>query len=391
MSGKTDPAAPDATTWTSLFDLFRIGIGSSSSHTVGPMLAAGRFLAVCNQAPEADRLQVDLFGSSALTGRGHATETAAMLGLLGEAPDRVDPNAVPALVAGLRSRGAVQLPGGRAVAFNPDVDLVFRRRETLPSHPNALPIALLYDGSTVLERTYYSVDGGFVVEAGVAAAPESGPAAPHGFTTAAEMLDEGARTKLTIAELQRSNERTRRSDKDISAGIQAIWTAMRDCVQRGLRHGGDLPGGLRVRRRAPGLHARLLDASSNVDPLRGMDWVNMWALAVNEENASGGRVVTAPWGISEKRELLCRWLNRMNRLKGRICRWQHAAERGKAIFQVGGSRQLASSCRTSGCHGARQSFRVCSTGSRWPVERSSRRSSWVLIQTWRCCFPASAL
>jgi L-serine dehydratase len=287
------PPASDATTWISLFDLFRIGIGPSSSHTVGPMLAAGRFRAECALVPEADRLQVDLFGSLALTGRGHATDTAVMLGLLGEAPDRVDPDAVPALVAGLRSRGAVQLPDGRTMAFNPDVDLVFRRRETLPFHPNAMRIALLHDGNVVLERIYYSVGGGFVVEEGAAAASVSGPAPPHGFTTAAEMLVEGARVNLTIAELQRANERTRRSDEDISAGIHAIWTSMRDCVQRGLRHGGELPGGLRVRRRAAGLHARLLDAS-NADPLRGMDWVNMWALAVNEENASGGRVVTAP-------------------------------------------------------------------------------------------------
>jgi L-serine dehydratase len=154
-----------------------------------------------------------------------------MLGPLGEEPDRVDPDSVPVLVAGLRSIGAVQLRSGRAVAFNPDVDLVFRRRETLPFHPNAIRIAWLHDVNVVLERTYYSVGGGFVVEEGEAAATGFGPAVPRGITTAAEMLAEGAGTKPTVAELQRSNERTRRNDKDISAGIYTIWTAMRDCVQ----------------------------------------------------------------------------------------------------------------------------------------------------------------
>jgi L-serine dehydratase len=281
--------------WTGLFDLFRVGIGPSSSHTVGPMVAAARFVAAIPPGPVA-RLTVELFGSLALTGKGHATDTAVILGLLGERPASVDPDAVPALVRTVAERRVLPLPGGREVAFDPVTDIVFRRRDMLPRHPNALRCTAAGAGWTV-SRTYYSVGGGFVVSDGEDGAPAEGAGpVPYPFATSAALLEMADAAGLTIAELQLANERSIRSDAEISAGIGRIWAAMQACVQRGLREGGILPGGLRVRRRAPGLHARLLErqGGNEHDVLSGIDWVNLYALAVNEENAAGGRVVTAP-------------------------------------------------------------------------------------------------
>ena len=281
--------------WTSLFDLFRIGIGPSSSHTVGPMIAAGRFIASLPRDRAFDAVAVELFGSLALTGKGHATDVAVILGLLGERPDQVDPDQVPALVAGVAARRTLELPGGRHAAFDPAVHIRFTRT-MLPRHPNALRFtAAGRDGA--FERTYYSVGGGFIVTddeddaIGVEPAP-----IPYPFATSRAMLIMAESAGLSIAELQRENERTRRSDAEIARGIARIWDAMQACMERGLRQGGVLPGGLRVRRRAPGLYARLLERQGGnaQDVLQGIDWVNLFALAVNEENAAGGRVVTAP-------------------------------------------------------------------------------------------------
>jgi L-serine dehydratase len=280
--------------WTGLFDLFRVGIGPSSSHTVGPMVAARRF--VMDIPSGVVSLKIELFGSLALTGKGHATDIAVILGLLGERPDTVDPDQVASLVREVAERRMLTLPGGAAIPFDPVTDIVFLKREMLPRHPNALRCTA-QGPDWALSRTYYSVGGGFIVTDDEAPSISSaGPLAPYPYTTSEDLLSMAAASGLTIAELQRTNERAFRSDAEISAGIGRIWAVMQACVQRGLREGGELPGGLRVRRRAPGLHARLLErqGANDHDVLSGIDWVNLYALAVNEENAAGGRVVTAP-------------------------------------------------------------------------------------------------
>jgi L-serine dehydratase len=278
--------------WIGLFDLFRIGVGPSSSHTVGPMLAAAHFSR--SLGAEADAVRVELFGSLALTGKGHATDTAVIIGLTGARPDTLDPDDAAVIVAEVRRTRRLTLPDGRRIGFDPETDIVFRPRDNLPFHPNALRLA-----AGDVARAYYSVGGGFVVDetgqplgaAGVVAAP-----VPYPFADAAELLARAEAAGLTIAGLMRANEVALRSPAELSAGIARIRDAMRACVARGLRGEGELPGGLRVRRRAPGLLRRLEEASSRneADPLAAMDWANLWALAVNEENAAGGRVVTAP-------------------------------------------------------------------------------------------------
>ncbi len=280
--------------WTGLFDLFRVGIGPSSSHTVGPMVAAARFVSELPAGMPIDALVVRLFGSLALTGKGHGTDVAVVLGLLGERPDQVDPNQVPALVGAVAKRKTLQLPGQRRAAFDPAADIHFMR-EMLPRHPNALSFTATSPDRR-FERTYYSVGGGFIVADDEQAGATNAHDVPFPFATSRELLDMAASAGLSIADVQRENERSRRTDAAISCGVAQIWTAMQACVDRGLRQGGQLPGGLRVRRRAPGLHARLVQrqGSNAQDVLHGMDWINLFALAVNEENAAGGRVVTAP-------------------------------------------------------------------------------------------------
>jgi L-serine dehydratase len=278
--------------WIGLFDLFRIGVGPSSSHTVGPMLAAAHFAASLD-APT-DAIHVELFASLALTGKGHATDTAVVIGLTGARPDTLDPDDAAVIVAEVRRTRRLTLPNGRRIGFDPDADIAFRPRDNLPFHPNALRLTA---GAT--SRTYYSVGGGFVVdEAGqpLGAAGAVATTVPHPFADAAELLARAEAAGLTIAGLMRANEVVLRGPAELAAGIARIRDAMRACVARGLRGEGELPGGLRVRRRAPGLLRRLEEASSRneADPLAAMDWANLWALAVNEENAAGGRVVTAP-------------------------------------------------------------------------------------------------
>jgi L-serine dehydratase len=295
MTNAGKDVADDIPSWIGLFDLFRVGIGPSSSHTVGPMIAASRFIAAIPLDMQVQSLQVELFGSLALTGKGHATDSAVVLGLLGERPDRLDPDDVPALVGNVTQRKALDLPGSRTVAFDPARDIVFKR-QMLPRHPNAMRCTAT-GADAVCARTYYSVGGGFIVTDGEEpSGATDATRVPYPFTTSVELLAMAEDAGLGIAELQRANERSIRSDAQISREIAHIWTVMQDCVARGLRQGGELPGGLRVRRRAPGLHARLLarEGSNEHDVLHGMDWVNLFALAVNEENAAGGRVVTAP-------------------------------------------------------------------------------------------------
>lgn len=259
------------------------------------MIAALRFLSDIPPGFPVAAIGVELFGSLALTGKGHATDTAVILGLLGERPDKVDPDQVPALVQEAVRAKELRLPGGRKAHFDPVADIAFIR-EMLPSHPNALRFTAR-GGGAAFAKTYYSVGGGFVVTDGEEDAGATyGPTVPYPFTTSREMLDMAAAGGVSIAVLQRRNELTQRSDAEISRGVERIWAAMQACIDRGLAQSGILPGGLKVRRRAPGLYERLLaqEGRNLQDVLQGMDWVNLFALAVNEENAAGGRVVTAP-------------------------------------------------------------------------------------------------
>jgi L-serine dehydratase len=287
----------------SVFDLFKIGIGPSSSHTVGPMRAAARFVQRLREQDllgRAARLRCELFGSLALTGRGHGTDKAVLLGLEGHTPDGVDPDAIPVVLQRIRSEGAIRLDGRHVLAFEEKRDLVFNKRQRLPYHSNGMRFtALDAEGGTLFERDYYSVGGGFVVNQDEAAAdrivPDTTPL-PHPFRSGDELLAICDREGLTIAQVMLANERAWRGEDAIRDGLRQIWQAMQDCVARGIREEGVLPGGLKVRRRAPAMHKELVGRPEQAlrDPLNILDWVNLYALAVNEENAAGGRVVTAP-------------------------------------------------------------------------------------------------
>ncbi|HEV6964047.1 L-serine ammonia-lyase [Roseateles sp.] len=290
----------------SVFDLFKIGIGPSSSHTVGPMRAARLFglrLQHDGLLERTVRVQVILYGSLGATGKGHGSDKAVLLGLAGHEPDTVDVEAIPALLEGIRG-GDLNLIGQHKIAFDEARDLVFKRRETLPFHANGMRcIAFDAEGAEIANRVYYSVGGGFVVSDEVAAdgskqkviAPDT-TVLPYPFKTGDELLALAKRHGLPIAELMRRNECHWRTEAEIDAGLLKIWAVMQACVQRGCRTEGILPGGFKVKRRAPELF-RALTANPEAalrDPLQVMDWVNLYALAVNEENAAGGRVVTAP-------------------------------------------------------------------------------------------------
>ncbi|HKS47400.1 MAG TPA: L-serine ammonia-lyase [Amycolatopsis sp.] len=278
----------------SVFDLFSIGIGPSSSHTVGPMRAARMFaerLVEDGLAGRTRRVRVELFGSLGATGHGHGSDKAVLLGLSGERPEDVDTDAVPGIVAGIRSSGRLSLLGIHWVPFDEDTDLVLHRRKSLPAHPNGI-IFRAYDEQLLAERTYYSVGGGFV--RGEDAIVEDSTEVPHPFATAAEMLAHCRETGLPISEIMLRNELSWRSADEIRDGLLRIWQVMAGCVRNGCEHGGVLPGGLKVPRRAKALYRKLLTEDGVGDSLYAMDWVSLYALAVNEENAAGGRVVTAP-------------------------------------------------------------------------------------------------
>jgi L-serine dehydratase len=291
----------------SVFDLFKIGIGPSSSHTVGPMRAARMFalrLDADGHLERTARVRCTLYGSLGATGKGHGSDKAVLLGLTGHEPDTVDVEAVPALLAAIRNEGSLPLLGVQPVDFDEKADLVFHRRETLPFHANGLRFAAFdADGALLEERTYYSVGGGFVVSDEVAAdgtkqkviAPDT-TVLPHPFHSGDELLQQCRLHRIGIAELMRRNERHWRSDAEIDAGLLKIWHVMQDCVARGCRTDGVLPGGFQVKRRAASFYRSLTSKPEEAlrDPLQVIDWVNLYALAVNEENAAGGRVVTAP-------------------------------------------------------------------------------------------------
>ena len=289
----------------SAFDLFNVGIGPSSSHTVGPMRAALNFTAALlasDRMAGVARIRVELFGSLGLTGRGHGTPKAVLLGLMGERPDSVDIESIPARVGRIHQTGRLRLNGGHEIAFTPDSDLVLHRRRRLPLHPNGMTCtAFGEDGGVLLDKTCYSIGGGFIADEdelrGAGDATVEAPAQiPFPFDTAAQLLHHCRNAQLRISDIMMENERAFRDESDVREGLMRIWSVMQACIANGIANDGLLPGGLKVRRRAPGLYRDLKHRQGMAapDPLAAMDWVTLFAVAVNEENAAGGRIVTAP-------------------------------------------------------------------------------------------------
>jgi len=286
----------------SVFDLFKVGIGPSSSHTVGPMRAALMFaqgLARDGLLPRVASVRVELYGSLGATGRGHGTDRGVILGLLGETPDGVDPDTIEQRLAALRAARTLALLGTHPVPFVEKEHIVFYRREALAEHPNGMKFhAFDAAGQPLREGRYLSVGGGFVVTAGAANTHilDADRQLPHPFRSGRAMLEMAAASGKSIARLMMENECAWRSEAEVNAGLLRIWAVMQACVARGCRTDGELPGPFRVRRRAPELFRNLTGHAERAlaDPLSVMDWVNLYAIAVNEENAAGGRVVTAP-------------------------------------------------------------------------------------------------
>jgi L-serine dehydratase len=322
----------------SVFDLFSIGIGPSSSHTVGPMRAARRFVGALDaegQLDQTTRIRAELFGSLGATGHGHGSYNAVLWGLAGEDPESVDPRLGRQRADEIRQTGRLRLNGKHEIEFDQDEDLILYRRRSLPFHPNGMTFTG-FDGSEVVsERTYYSIGGGFVLDDDGSGHPQLVPdptVVPHPFRTGTELLQACTDHGLSISDVMLANECARRSEAEVRAGLLRIWAVMQECIRNGCAASGVLPGGLKVRRRAAELYSRLLagsqprrmhngqtakadgDGTSSAgtdsagaeavgdqlvesqppDPLQALVWVTLWALAVNEENASGGRVVTAP-------------------------------------------------------------------------------------------------
>ncbi|AMO56981.1 serine dehydratase [Endozoicomonas montiporae] len=287
----------------SIFELFKIGVGPSSSHTVGPMLAANRFLAELSEKQLMNQIasvRIDLFGSLAMTGSGHATDTAVLLGLLGEQPDRLDPDKAPALLKTLADSGQILLAGQYPVAFFKEQHLKFHFGQSLPAHPNGMTLSVKdHAGMVLYSNNYYSVGGGFVLDEQEASTKADATLAPrtipYPFDNAAELLQRCQESNLTIAGLVMANEHHLARHQNIEQEVLRIWEVMEQCIDRGCSQDGVLPGGLNVARRAHDLYQKLLNREDHQkDQLELMDWVSLFALAVNEENAVGGRVVTAP-------------------------------------------------------------------------------------------------
>lgn len=279
----------------SVTDLFTVGIGPSSSHTVGPMRAAAAFaeMAAGEAAPPLS-VRCDLYGSLALTGHGHATDTAILLGLSGWQPEAVDPDTVPGLIAEIRASQSLPLAGRAPLRFVEAEHLCFRMGEFLPGHANAMRFTADYADGRRIERICYSIGGGAVAVEGGEPASRPNVALRHPFGSAAELLEIGAAHGLSIPDIVWANEEAWRSRAETTAFIDRVRQAMLDCIERGCRQDGILPGGLKVRRRARALHEALMKRVPRTDPSQVFEWVSLYALAVNEENAAGGRVVTAP-------------------------------------------------------------------------------------------------
>ncbi|MBT3788806.1 MAG: L-serine ammonia-lyase [Alphaproteobacteria bacterium] len=288
----------------SLFDMLKVGIGPSSSHTVGPMKAAQRFVVSLEDERLLDsvaRVQIQLYGSLGATGRGHGTGSAVLLGLEGHRPEEVDPAQIPSRSLEIISTSKMELNGKRTAAFDEDQDLIFHQTESLPYHANGMSFtAFDNSGKTVSHKVYYSVGGGFVVDEEIAGRNhivEDETKLPYLFTSGDQLLEMCRDSGLTIAEIMMENEKVWRSEEDIRAGILHIWQVMRECVQTGIQREGCLPGPMKVKRRSADLYKELSNQKSKdlkTPSLGAMDWINLYALAVNEENAAGGRIVTAP-------------------------------------------------------------------------------------------------
>ena len=285
----------------SVFDMFKVGIGPSSSHTMGPMVAAARFLDQLRAAPfSASGVKVSLHGSLAFTGVGHATDRATILGLAGFLPETYDRDAADAALDRIRDTKTVEPEGMHALRFDPQTDLTFNFGPNLPGHANGMILSATdAQGDVILQETYYSIGGGFVMtqaELDAGKDTDDGPRVPYPFKSAAEMLEMAKASGLSIAEMKRANELSRRSAADLDAGMRRLWQVMTDCIDRGLENDGILPGGLNVKRRAKGIHEKLLaERGMNLTPPHTInDWMSVYAMAVNEENAAGGQVVTAP-------------------------------------------------------------------------------------------------
>ncbi|EJL54505.1 MULTISPECIES: L-serine ammonia-lyase [unclassified Rhizobium] len=296
----------------SVFDVFKIGVGPSSSHTMGPMTAANRFLdlILSNDWPrptsgaQVASMKVSLHGSLAHTGIGHGTGRAVILGLMGEQPNSVDPDKMDGIIDQVERTGRISPPGHPSYGFQPKNDLIFDKKQPLPGHANGMSFSAFdKDGRMLIKRIYYSVGGGFVVTdteleqmRAKKKTPSDSRKVPYPFASAKQMLDMAARSGLSIAQMKRANEETQRSREELDAGLDRIWEAMRSCIERGLKVDGIMPGGLNVRRRARAIHDKLQEEwrSNRINPLLANDWLSVYAMAVNEENAAGGRVVTAP-------------------------------------------------------------------------------------------------
>ncbi|MGH8139303.1 MAG: L-serine ammonia-lyase [Steroidobacteraceae bacterium] len=283
----------------SVFDIFKVGIGPSSSHTMGPMRAAREFVQGLKRdglLGATNQIAVRLYGSLALTGAGHGTDRAVLAGLEGAEPESVDPDSIEPTLQRIRTSGHINLLGQHAIAFDEPMQLLFMRHERLPRHSNGMRFTALDESLKPLrEEDYYSIGGGFIVRGDETEAREATAHAPppYPFTSGADLLALCREHGLELYELVMANERTWRSEEQVRGGLLHIWKVMQACVERGFRQTGVLPGVLKVRRRAPKLY-RVLTESQVARPLDVMDWVNAYALAVNEENAAGGRVVTAP-------------------------------------------------------------------------------------------------
>ncbi len=289
--------------FVSVFEMFKVGIGPSSSHTMGPMVAAARFLDALRASPFRPKgLRASLHGSLAFTGVGHATDRAVILGLAGFLPETYDADKAEAALSVIRGERQVMPEGLGALAFDPETDLKFDRGAALPGHANGMILmAVDAQGDAIFQETYYSIGGGFVLTEAELAESKSGrepqgPVIPFPFKTAAEMLEMAEASGLTIADLKRRNEHVVRSPDDVNRGLDRLWQVMTDCIDRGLAVDGILPGGLKVKRRAKAIHEKLLaERGLNLTPPHVInDWMSMYAMAVNEENAAGGQVVTAP-------------------------------------------------------------------------------------------------
>lgn len=288
----------------SVFNLFSIGIGPSSSHTVGPMRAARQFMLELEAAgflPATIAIKVDLYGSLALTGKGHATDVAIMLGLEGETPDGIDPNEIKKRIEIIRHGKRINLLGMKRIGFEEEKHLLFHFDKQLPYHPNGMRfIAYGQNSKELFSKVYYSVGGGFIVDHEAASKDvhlgEDAHKLPYPFKTAEELLRIGRINRIKIRDIMMENEKTWRNEQEIRQGLLKIWEVMKGCIERGCHQEGVLPGGLNVKRRSAALLRALIqdEKDNKKNPAQVMEWVSLWALAVNEENAAGSRVVTAP-------------------------------------------------------------------------------------------------